>query len=92
MFDEHLSEGSPSWIGDALDHEIESSRSHSDGSHAVVDPSWTQSSLDDLESSSETSHDVGERNPDVGVGDLAVTLKLDPNKTNERQSRSRLGS
>lgn len=72
---EHLAKHDLLGVRHPEEHELESARGDSDGTHAVVDTSRSETSLDDLESTAEASDDVRLGDTDVVVDDLVVSLR-----------------
>lgn len=74
MLVERLAESDPDGVGHPQQHEIERAGSDSDRPHAVVNSSGTETALDDLESATPATDHVLQRNADVLVDDLEVSL------------------
>lgn len=69
-----LAEWSLLWIVDAHQHPVESILSGTNGAHGVVNTSWAETTLDDLEPTAWAEDNVGDWNADIDKGDVAVTV------------------
>ena len=62
------------WVVDAHQHPVESVLGSADAAHGVVDTSWAETALDDLETAAGAEDDLGDWDAHVLEGDVRVSV------------------